>query len=175
VQGGNFGNLAGADQLCQDLATAVGAGARTWRAFLSTDAVDARTRIGNGPWTDANGALIAQSLTALFTDGLPPAQRNLTDENGTVLPSNIHDVVTGSGPDGNRVAGQNCNGWTSNLATATTIVGHSNGAGPQVGIDNADPNFGWIRAHPAPGTTPCDQPGLASGGGDGRIYCFAAD
>jgi hypothetical protein len=153
------------------LATAVGAGDRTWAAFLSTNDVDARDRIGDGPWQDSEGNLIAASLTALFADGLPPDTRGLRDETGAVLPQNIHDVVTGSDQDGTGLDDLNCAAWTSNAADAFTVVGHSDGNGPQ-GVDE---NFGWVRAHPEGNNTACTQAGLAAGGGDGRIYCFAAD
>jgi hypothetical protein len=169
AEGGNFGGLDGADALCDRLATAVGAGDRTWRAFLSTNEIDARSRIGDGPWRGADGALIAESLTALFTTGIPQAGRNLLDENGDTLANNIHDIVTGSDQDGTGLDDLNCNAWTSNQATDQTIVGHSNGMGPQ----GANSAFGWIRAHT--GNTNCNQAGLQQGGGDGRIYCFAAD
>lgn len=169
--GGNFGGLDGADALCDELATAVGAGDRTWRAFLSTNDVDARSRIGAGPWRGADGALIAETLDALFTAGLPPADRALLDENGEAIPGDIHDIVTGTGQDGNRLADLNCNGWTSGDAGDQTVVGHSDGNGPQGDAEN----FGWIRAHLTGNNTNCDQAGLAAGGGDGRFYCFAAD
>jgi hypothetical protein len=171
AEGGDFGGLDGADALCDRLATAVGAGDHTWRAFLSTDDIDARSRIGNGPWQGADGSVIAATLDALFEDGIPQAGRALRDENNVVIPQNIHDIVTGSDQDGTGLDGLNCDGWESNDAADQTVVGHSDGNGPQ----GADSDFGWVRAHPAGNNTNCNQAGLAQGGGDGRIYCFAAD
>jgi len=180
--GGNFGGLEGADAFCDTLATAAGAGDRTWRALLSTDDVDARTRIGDGPWHNADGALVAASLTALFTDGIPVDAANaaapdadtkralLLDETGTPVSSDPlqHDVLTGSDPAGNRIAGQNCDGWTSNAADVTAQLGHSDSRGPQ-GDDTA---FGWISSHASQG---CSADSLVATGGNGRLYCFAAD
>lgn len=170
AEGGNFGGLEGADALCDALATAVGEGDRTWHAFLSTNDEDARDRIGDGPWQDVDGNVIAESVTALFADGIPQVGRDLIDETGATLANNIHDIVTGTNQDGTGLQDLNCNAWTSNAATDQTVVGHSNGMGPQ-GVDS---DFGWIRAH-TNGNTNCNQAGLAAGGGDGRIYCFAAD
>jgi hypothetical protein len=169
VNGGNFGGLEGADALCQELATGVGQGTRTWHAFLSTDDVDARDRIGNGPWQGSDGVVIAQSLTELFATGIPQPARALRDENGITIPTMIHNVVTGTDQNGTRLEGLNCAGWTSNAQTDLTVVGHSDGEGPQ----GVDPNLGWIRAYDT--NTACDQAGLAAAGGDGRIYCFATD
>jgi len=166
--GGNFGGLEGADALCDELATTVGEGDRTWRAFLSTDDVDARDRIGDGPWQGSDGVVIARSLAELFTLGIPSPARALRDENGVAVPSSIHDIVTGTDQSGIGLDGLNCANWTSNLAVDQTVVGHSDGMGPQ----GVDPNFGWIRAHDT--VTNCDPIGLAAGGGEGRIYCFAA-
>jgi hypothetical protein len=165
--GGNFGGLEGADALCTELATAVGEGARTWHAFLSTDDVDARDRIGNGPWQGSDGVVIARSLAELFTVGIPSPARALRDENGVAIPSSIHDVVTGTDQSGIGLDGLTCANWTSSLSVDQTVVGHSDGMGPQ----GVNPNFGWIRAHDT--ATNCDPIGLAAGGGDGRIYCFA--
>jgi hypothetical protein len=168
ASGGNFGGLEGADALCDELATAVGQGDRTWRAFLSTADVDARDRIGDGPWQGSDGVVLARSLAELFTLGIPSPARALRDENGVAIPSSIHDVVTGTDQSGIGLDGLTCADWTSNLATDQTVVGHADGMGPQ----GVNANFGWIRAHDT--ATNCDQIGLAAGGGDGRIYCFAA-
>jgi hypothetical protein len=113
--------------------------------------------------------VIAESLEALFTEGIPQPARALRDEQGIAIPTSIHDIVTGTNQDGTGLDDLNCNGWTSNLQVDQTIVGHADGMGPQ----GMDPNFGWIRAHDT--ATNCDVEGLAAGGGDGRIYCFAAD
>jgi hypothetical protein len=112
---------------------------------------------------------IATSLEVLFRTGIPQPARALRDENGIAIPTSIHDIVTGTDQDGTAIPDRNCQGWTSNMTVDLTVVGHSDGMGPQ----GMDPNFGWIRAHAT--DTNCDQTGLAAGGGDGRIYCFAAD
>src|SRR5690606_27768501 len=120
-------------------------GDRTWRAFLSTDEVDARTRIGDGPWHNADGVLVAQTLEALLDDAVPvdvdsaanpdadPRRLLLLDETGAPVSADPlqHDILTGSDQAGNRIAGQNCNGWTSNSADVTGQVGHSDSRGPQ--------------------------------------------
>ncbi len=181
-EGGNFGGLDGADAFCDELATAAGAGDGTWRAFLSTDDVDARTRIGDGPWHNADGVLIAQSLTALLTDAIPLDVDNamnpdadskrllLLDETGAPVSSDPlqHDILTGSDQAGNRVAGQNCAGWTSSAADVNGLVGHSDSRGPQ-GTNTA---LGWLSTHASQG---CSAENLVATGGSGRIYCFAAD
>ncbi len=171
ADGGDFGGLDGADALCDRLATAVGAGDHTWSAFLSTNDIDARSRIGNGPWQGADGVVIAASLEALFENGIPQAGRGLRDENNVVIPTGIHDIVTGSDQDGTGLDDLNCDAWNSNDAADQTVVGHSDGMGPQ----GDDTDFGWVRAHPAGNNTNCNQAGLQQGGGDGRIYCFASD
>jgi hypothetical protein len=191
--GGNFGGLEGADAFCQQLASAVGAASPTWRAFLSTDDVDARTRIGSGPWSNADGVVVAQGLDALFATGIPideeaRAAENwdeddkrmlLLDETGEPTSSdpNAHDILTGSDPSGNRVAGQNCNGWTSGGDDATAIVGHSDSRGPQseeqrMMLPGGNSALGWVSVHPTAG---CSNPLFNMTGGDGRMYCFSAD
>lgn len=114
---------------------------------------------------------IAASLDALFADGIPAAGRAPRDESGVVLPQDIHDMVTGTDQDGSGLDGLDCNAWASASDGDSTIVGHSDGNGPQ--RENTD--FGWVRAHAAGNDTACNQAGLAAGGGDGRIYCVAAD
>ena len=176
--GGNLGGLAGADKHCQTLAAAAGAGSRKWQAYLSTQgagAVNARDRIGKGPWTNAKGVVIAKSL-----DDLHSASNNLTKEtqltekgavvNGRGDNPNTHDIMTGSNADGTAFpAGTDntCSNWTSAAETsARARVGHHdrNGGGQ-------DPTS-WNSAHTTPG---CSQPNLAKVGGAGLFYCFAAN
>jgi hypothetical protein len=180
--GGNLGGLDGADALCDELATAAGAGDSTWRAFLSTDDVDARSRIGAGPWHNADGVLVANDLTALLTDAVPLDVANamtpdadakrllLLDETGAPVSTTPlqHDILTGSDQAGNRVAGQNCAGWTSAATDVNGLLGHSDSRGPQ-GTNTA---LGWVSAHASQG---CSAANLVATGGSGRIYCFAAD
>jgi hypothetical protein len=168
--GGNLGGLDGADAMCQGLAEAVGAGDKTWRAYLSTDTVDARDRIGAGPWFNQAGVLIAESIADLHAaDTVFNGAPNLIlDENGQNAPGPQHDILTGSEADGTAAAGLNCANWTSNSAdlTENPRVGHSDIPG--------DTNFSpsWNAAHESAN---CSQAGLTQFGGAGRLYCFAED
>ena len=176
--GGNLGGLAGADAHCQSLAEAAGAGGRTWRAYLSTqgdNAVNARDRIGTGPWHNAEGVRIARNVAELHGD--IERDRNYIfkgsaiDENGNVINGrgdrpNRHDILTGSNSLGLAMLGDDdrtCGNWTSN-DEGRAIVGHHdrNGGG----------NTSWNSVHPSRG---CSQERLQSSGGDGLFYCFAAD
>ena len=184
-QGGNLGGLAGADAHCQKLATAVGFGRRTWRAYLSTQAADgqaainARDRIGAGPWTNARGAVIARDVAHLHGDTIELAQlgNNLSKataytETGETRPGfgdkpNQHDVITGSLPDGRAyadVADHTCRNYTSSATDASTQLGHFDRAGGG--------NTSWNSAHKSRG---CSQDNLVSTGGAGYLYCFAAN
>jgi hypothetical protein len=176
--GGNLGGLAGADKHCQTLAAAAGAGSRKWQAYLSTQgagAVNARDRIGKGPWTNAKGVVIAKSA-----DDLHSASNNLTKEtqltekgavvNGRGDTPNTHDIMTGSNADGTAMpAGTDntCSNWTSAAETnAGARVGHHDRTG-----GGQDPTS-WNSAHTTPG---CSQPNLAKVGGAGLFYCFASN
>jgi hypothetical protein len=179
---GNLGGLPGADARCQRLAAAVGAGGRTWRAYLSADpgsdggaAVNARDRIGSGPWYNAKGALVAQDLAALHALSSGAAELFL-DERGEKIKGQWegsgtpieHDILTGSDADGRVLAGKTCNGWTSADASLAARVGHSDGLGP---MRNPEPPYNsWNSSHDNAG---CND--TAPRGGAGRIYCFAAD
>lgn len=189
--GGNFSGLDGADAFCTQLADAAGLATQTWRAFLSTDSVDARSRIGSGPWMNTEGVVVAASLDALLATGLPIDEQaraasnwdeddkrlTLLDENGLPISSmpNAHDILTGSDPTGNRVMGQNCQNWTSSASDATAVVGHSDSRGPQSEeqrnmLEGGNSALGWLSVHPTAG---CSNTDFAMTGGDGRIYCFA--
>jgi hypothetical protein len=189
--GGNFGGLAGADAFCQQLADAAGAGALTFRAFLSSDDVDARSRIGSGPWSNAEGSVVAENLSALFATGIAIDEEAraaeswddddkrllLLDETGQPTSSspNAHDILTGSDVSGNRVAGQNFANWTSGADDATAVVGHSDSRGPQSAeqrmmVEGGNSSLGWVSVHPSAG---CSNPLFNMTGGDGRLYCFA--
>lgn len=178
-QGANYGGLAGADAHCQKLATAAGVGNRTWRAYLSTQAsggepaVNARDRIGGGPWYNAKGVLVATNLRDLH------GNNNLTkltalDEQGRIVNGrtespNRHDILTGSTPDG-RAFGpgedRTCRNWTSG-GDGAAMVGHSD----RLGLRDDLPAASWNSSHPSRG---CSDPQLASSGGAGLLYCFAA-
>jgi hypothetical protein len=172
--GANLGGLEGADAHCQSLATAVGWGARTWRAYLSTQgdgAVNARDRIGTGPWYNAKGELIAADVAALHTEPNNINKETALTEAGNVVPGrgdnpNQHDMLTGSQQDGTAFpAGQDmtCSNWTSN-GEGSAMMGHTDLQGNPAGI-----NF-WNFSH---GSRGCSQENLVSTGGAGLFYCFA--
>jgi hypothetical protein len=184
-QGGNLGGLAGADAHCQKLAAAVGFGQRTWRAYLSTQALDgqaavnARDRIGAGPWTNARGGVIARDVAQLHGDTVELAQlgNNLSKatvytETNELRPGfgdkpNVHDVITGSQPDGRAyadTADHTCRNYTTSAADASTQLGHFDRAGGG--------NTSWNSAHKSRG---CSQDNLVSTGGAGLLYCFASN
>jgi hypothetical protein len=165
--GGDLGGLEGADAMCQALAEAVGEGARTWHAYLSTSSVDARDRIGEGPWYNAAGDMIAADVDALHTDGLSNGDpQHALDENGDVVPGNEHDILTGSQEDGTLQPDATCNDWTSTSGGDQARVGHSD--------IPMNPMFSpsWNSAHDTPG---CGPGQLEQVGGAGRLYCFAID
>jgi hypothetical protein len=171
--GANLGGLAGADAHCAALAKAVGAGNRQWRAYLSTTAsgstkgVNARDRIGSGPWVNAKGVQIAASVADLHSD-----KNNLTKEtqltekgeivNGRGDKPNRHDILTGSNPDGT-ASTDTCNNWTSG-GEGTAMLGHHDRQG-----GGANPTS-WNASHPSKG---CSQDNLRATGGDALFYCFA--
>jgi hypothetical protein len=177
---GDLGGLAGADQRCQDLATAVGAGDRTWHAYLSVEKgpndqpVHARDRIGQGPWYNAKLVLLAANLTDLHT--LDGDHEIFLDENGEMVPGqwegspdpNQHDILTGSNKDGTVAAGKTCADWTSEDASLFAQVGHSDGLGPM--MSDAEQYRSWNSVHESGG---CNN--TAPKGGAGRVYCFAID
>jgi hypothetical protein len=188
---GNLGGLAGADQICETLASAVGAGDRTWRAYLSAEdggngtPVNARERIGTGPWYNRDGVMMAENLTALHM--LSGDATKFITELGTTVngqwnssngmngaPANEHDIMTGSDTSGNLLIGamnSTCDDWTSDTLTPGPQVGHTDGMGP--GMDTSTINYtSWNGGHPAAG---CSAADLAERGSAGRLYCFAAD
>ena len=184
-KGGNLGGLAGADAHCQKLATAAGAGNRTWHAYLSTQAsegqpaVNARDRIGQGPWYNTRGAVVARDVAHLHGDTLDAARlgNNLTratvftEKNEPVKgfgdKPNEHDIITGSTPDGRAfadAADHTCRNYTSSAADASAQLGHFDRMGGG--------NTSWNSAHPSRG---CGQENLVSTGGAGLLYCFAVN
>ena len=181
-KGADYGGLAGADAHCQKLAEAAGAGNRTWHAYLSTSgsggqaAVNARDRIGQGPWYNAKGGRVAQNLSDLHGDTLDQARVGNTLTRATALTEkgdpvkgfgdtpNQHDILTGSQPDGRAYsdgADHTCKNWTSS-SDGTAQLGHFDRTG--------GPNTSWNSAHPSRG---CSQENLVSTGGAGFLYCFA--
>jgi hypothetical protein len=167
--------LAGADEFCQMKATAAvpASASRQWRAYLSTSTVNARDRIGAGPWFNRNGVMIAASVAALHTPAMNMINKaNGLDENGVPVPGrgdsqNQHDIVTGTTAAG--VASANtCNNWTSSATNVTAMVGHFD----RMGIaSNIDP-MSFVEAHASQG---CAAASFPPTGGRGSIYCFAAD
>jgi len=175
-RGGDLGGLAGADAHCQALATAAGAGSRTWRAYLSTqgpNAVNARDRIGQGPWQNARGVVIAQSLAALHGENNISKETALNERGGTVNgrgdTPNTHDMLTGSQADGTAFAtaeDRTCRNWTSG-DEGSAVVGHHDRAGTPGPAPTS-----WNSSHGTPG---CSPPALARVGGGGLFYCFATN
>jgi hypothetical protein len=182
--GGNLGGLAGADNQCQTLAQAAGAGAKTWRAYLSTQAADgkpainARNRIGKGPWTNAKGFVIAKDVAEL-QDASKIDKQTALNEKGEVINGfgdtpNRHDILTGSQPDGTAFPPEpdrTCKNWTSSTQGAA-MLGHSDISGPATNPTAKS----WIAAHPSRGPDGgCSQADLKSTGGDALLYCFASN
>ena len=168
---GDLGGLSGADQRCQQLAKATGAGNRTWRAYLSTNGpggVNARDRIGAGPWYNVKGVLIAQSLAELHTDKANINNDTALDEQGRAINAsgapNRHDILTGSTTDG-RATEMTCQNWTSSGA-GSAMLGHHDR------LTFGKPGSPWNSAHPSKG---CSADNLRGTGGAGLVYCFAAD
>jgi len=182
--GGNLGGLAGADNQCQTLAQAAGAGSKTWRAYLSTQAadgkpaVDARDRIGKGPWKNSKGAVVAKDVAELHGTNALTKQSALSEKgeviNGRGDTPNRHDVLTGSQADGTAFAAgedRTCKNWTSSTQGAA-MVGHID----RVGLRDDDASKSWNSSHPSRGPDGgCSQADLKSTGGDGLMYCFAAN
>ncbi len=183
-KGGDLGGLEGADQYCQSLARAAGAGSRTWRAYLSTQApalndpkfINARDRIGTGPWHNAKGVMVARSVEDLHSPSSGLNKQTALDERGNLVNGrtekpNTHDILTGSRPDGTAFAGtpfadMTCGNWTKSGTDGAAMVGHHDLAGP---IDNAWAKS-WNSSHPSLG---CTQEILVKTGGAGLLYCFA--
>jgi hypothetical protein len=178
--GADLGGLAGADAHCQDLADAVGAGDKTWRAYLSTAAADgqpavnARDRIGDGPWFNYAGVQVAENVDDLHSDSNLLGKENSLSEKGEQINGrgdqpNMHDILTGSTLDGRAMPGgadATCSNWTSSAEEGSARVGHHDKQG---GGDN--PNS-WNSAH---GSRGCSQANLQGTGGNGLFYCFAID
>ncbi|MCC8960940.1 lectin [Bradyrhizobium sp. Pear76] len=184
--GGNLGGLAGADNHCQTLAQAAGFGApKTWRAYLSTQAADgkpavnARDRIGKGPWKNVKGVVVAKDVADLHSAGNNLTKQSALSEKGEVVNGagdtpNRHDVLTGSQADGTAFAAgedRTCKNWTSSTQGAA-MVGHFD----RKGLRDDEPSKSWNMSHPSRGPDGgCSQADLKSTGGDGLLYCFAAN
>ena len=178
--GANFGGLEGADKHCQTLATAAGAGAKTWHAYLSTQpagsapGVNARDRIGKGPWQNVKGVVIATGVDDLHTANKLNIENSLV-ENSRMVPGrffigNQHDILTGSNPDGRAFAAgddKTCGHWTKN-GEGSAIVGHSD----RLGLNDSEQARSWNSSHATRG---CGLAQLTPTGGAGLLYCFAVN
>jgi hypothetical protein len=173
-KGGDLGGLAGADAHCQALAQAEGAGDHTWRAYLSveatgtTPAVNARDRIGGGPWYNAEGDLVAQHLAQLHGAASKLAKETAVTEGAGEVEAGQHEILTGSRPDGTAFppgAGRTCGNWTSS-STGSAQVGYLDRDGP-----GENPKS-WNSAR---GTSGCSEEAFHGSGGAGLLYCFAID
>jgi hypothetical protein len=177
-KGADLGGLVGADALCNRLAAAAGSTGHDWRAYLSTvpvggsGGVNARDRIGPGPWRNAKGVVIAQNVTELHGANNLNKNTALTEKgdivNGRGDTPNQHDILTGSQPDGTAIAGavdSTCRNWTWS-AEGAAMVGHHD----RTGLDDSVPAKSWNSSHQSRG---CSQDALRATGGDARIYCFA--
>ena len=175
-KGADLGGLEGADKHCAALAKSVGAGSGEWRAYLSTTGaktVNARDRIGNGPWVNANGLTVANNLEELHGSNRVAKVTALTEKGEEVKgrgdTPNQHDILTGSSPEGKAVPGDKdttCGNWTKSGA-GSAIVGHSD----RIGLDDSAPAKSWNSSHATRG---CDIASLNATGGNGYFYCFKA-
>lgn len=179
-KGADLGGLAGADRHCQALAEAAGAGGKTWAAYLSTQAADgqpavnARDRIGKGPWKNAKGVVVAADVAELHGANKLDKDTALTEKgevvNGRGDSPNRHDILTGSQPDGTAFAGpadMTCGNWSRSGAEGAAMVGHHD----RRGLDESPPAKSWNSSHASRGG--CSQEALRGTGGDGLFYCFA--
>lgn len=181
-KGADLGGIEGADKHCQTLAAASGAGGKTWHAYLSTQgagAVNARDRIGKGPWTNAKGVVIAKDVADLHGEASNLNKQTALTEKGAVVNGrgdtpNTHDVLTGSQPDGTAFpAGEDrtCGNYTKSGAGAV-MLGHSD----RTGLDESAPAKSWNSSHPSRGNGGgCSQDDLKGTGGAGLLYCFAGN
>ena len=178
-KGGDLGGLAGADQYCQQLATSVGAGNRAWRAYLSNSAmngavaVNARDRIGNGPWRNAKGDLIAWNSAELHGNNNLTKLTAVSEKGEGIMGRgdavNMHDILTGSTPDGLAIAGDKdttCGNWTKSTG-GSAMLGHHD----RQGLTDTVEAKSWNASHPS---RACDMASLKATGGAGLMYCFAS-
>jgi hypothetical protein len=180
-KGADLGGLAGADAYCQTLAASANAGGKNWRAYLSapasgaTPAVNARDRIGRGPWQNAKGVVVATSVDDLHSPNNKLNKQNALSEKGEVISGrgdavNMHDILTGSTEDGRldtSAADTTCGGWTKS-GEGSAIVGHHD----RIGLNESAPMKSWNASHPTRG---CGMEALKTTGSAGLLYCFAAN
>jgi hypothetical protein len=179
-KGADLGGLAGADAYCSQLASKAGAGGKNWRAYLSATAADgkpavnARDRIGKGPWANAKGEVVAANVDELHAGNKLNKQTALTETGGIISgrgdPVNLHDILTGSSDDGRAMVDAKdttCGNWTRS-GEGSAIVGHHD----RIGLNESAPMKSWNSSHPTRG---CSLDALKSTGGGGLMYCFAAN
>ena len=170
--GANLGGLAGADAHCDQLAEAAGSTGKNWVAYLSADGVNAKDRIGTGPWQNIKGDVIATDVENLHSDANNITKETALTETGAMVNGrgdtpNTHDILTGSNADGTLAAGQTCGDWTLN-GEGEAMLGHSDRLGPE----SLATGTSWNAAHASRG---CGQENLVSTGGAGLLYCFATN
>jgi hypothetical protein len=170
LDGGNLGGLAGADAHCQQLAEAAGSTGKQWAAYLRAEGVNARDRIGAGPWYNAKQQPVALDVANLHSDSDNFTKTTALTEKGEMVPgfgdgTNTHDILTGSDDDGMLMSGKTCTDWTSN-SEGSAMLGHSDESGPPQfsGVES------WNSAHESQG---CGMEALRGTGGAGQFYCFA--
>ncbi len=173
-KGADLGGLEGADAHCAQLAEAAGVTGKTWRAYLSTDQVNAKDRIGSGPWFNAKGEKIADDVTSLHSDANGITKETGLTEKGEVVKGrgdqpNEHDILTGTKADGTVDGTNTCSNWTTSGAEGAAMLGHHDRKGP----DTLPTATSWNAAHASRGG--CSQDALKGTGGAGLFYCFAAN
>ena len=173
-KGADLGGLKGADAHCASLAEAAGVTGKTWHAYLSSSTEDARDRIGKGPWFNAKGEKIADDVASLHSDANGITKQTALTEKGETINGrgdtpNRHDMLTGSKPDGTRIADQTCGDWTMSGAEGAAMMGHHD----RTGLDDSAAAKSWNSSHASRGG--CSQEALRSTGGDGLFYCFAVE
>ncbi|ADV13875.1 hypothetical protein EN962_24115 [Mesorhizobium sp. M7A.F.Ca.CA.001.09.2.1] len=173
-KGADLGGLKGADAHCASLAEAAGVTGKSWAAYLSTSDTDARDRIGKGPWVNAKGVKIADDVASLHSDANGITKQTALNEKGEVVNGrgdtpNRHDVLTGSKPDGTKIADQTCGDWTMSGAEGAAMMGHHD----RTGLDDSAAAKSWNSSHASRGG--CSQEALKGTGGDGLFYCFATN
>jgi hypothetical protein len=182
-KGADLGGIAGADAICQSLAQAAGAGGKTWRAYLSTQAVggatavNARDRIGAGPWQNAKGVIVATNLADLHGAAANLTKQTAVNEKGEPVNGrgdtpNQHDILTGSQADGTAFGpgeDRTCGNYTKSGTEGAVMVGHHD----RTGLDDSAPAKSWNMSHPSRGG--CSQEALRGTGGAGLFYCFATN
>ena len=180
-KGADLGGLAGADRHCQALAESAGAGGKTWHAYLSATGVNARDRIGNGPWQNAKGVVVATSVDNLHGANNLGKQTSLNEKgepvNGSGDSPNMHDMLTGSTPDGRAIGGggdSTCSNWTTS-GTGAAMLGHHDRRGLRDDAESRSWNSSHLSRPSKAGDPGCSQVALRGTGGNGLFYCFAVN